>query len=231
MIRLVRLFGTSIGQKLVVALTGALMLGFLIGHMLGNMAVFQGPDALNSYAAWLKGHPFVWVVRSGLLTIFLVHVVMTLRLALENRHARSTKYQRTPTRSAGFTSRYMVLTGLLVIAFVVYHLLHFTLGTIQPENAALMDAQQRHDVYSMVVLGFQNPLVAASYVVAMLLLGVHLMHGAASVFQTFGINHDSYDVVIRYGTFGLVTLIVVGNCSIPLLILAGAVPLVGGAVR
>jgi succinate dehydrogenase / fumarate reductase cytochrome b subunit len=228
MIRLVRLFGTSIGQKMVVAVTGALLLGFLIGHMLGNMAVFQGQDSMNGYAAWLQGHPLLWFMRLGLLAIFVLHIFTTLRIALQNRGARGTNYKAGGARNAGFASRYMVLTGLLVLSFVVYHLLHFTFGAVQPDSYGMLDPLQRHDVYSMVVRGFQNPLVAGSYVVSMLLLGIHLMHGAASIFQTFGINHESYDVMIRYGTFGLVALIVVGNCSIPILILAGAVPLAGG---
>ena len=228
MIRLVRLFSTSIGQKLVVALTGVMLLGFLFVHMLGNMAVFQGPDALNAYAAWLQGHPALWTMRLGLIAIFVTHIVLTLRLAVENRRARRVRYRRAPVRRVSFSSRYMVLTGLMLVAFVVYHLLHFTFGVVQPENAHLVDAAERHDVYSMVVLGFQNPLVTASYVVAMLLLGLHLTHGAASIFQTFGLNHESYDVVIRYGTWGLIGLLVAGNCSIPLFILGGAVTPAGG---
>lgn len=228
MIRLVRLFSTSIGQKLVVALSGVMLLGFLFGHMLGNMTVFQGPDALNSYAAWLQGHPALWIMRFGLIATFLTHMILTLRLAVENRGARGVTYRRAPVRRVSFSSRYMVLTGLLVVAFVVYHLLHFTFGVVQPENANLVDAAERHDVYSMVVHGFQNPFVTASYVVAMLLLGLHLTHGAASVFQTVGLNHESYDLLIRYGTLGLIGLLVAGNCSIPLFILGGAVTLAGG---
>jgi len=228
MIRLVRLFSTSVGQKLVVGLTGTFLLVFLIGHMLGNMAVFQGPEALNSYAAWLSGHPLVWLARAGLLIVFLMHVVIALRLARENYGARSTTYQGRPARNAGFTSRYMVLTGLLVMAFLVYHLLHFTFGAVHPESYDLVDSANRHDVYAMVVGGFQSPLVAISYTVAMILLGIHLIHGAQSVFQTFGINHESYDVMIRHGSYAVVTIIVLGNCSIPLLILAGAVPLAEG---
>ena len=228
MIRLVRLFGTSIGQKMVVAVTGALLLGFLVGHMLGNMAVFQGQEAMNSYAAWLQGHPFLWFMRAGLIVVFVLHVLTTLRIALQNRVAREGRYQKRLVRHTSVASRYMVLTGLLVLSFLVYHLLHFTFGVVQPTDYGLVDARERHDVYSMVVRGFQNPLVAGSYVVSMLLLGVHLAHGAASIFQTIGINHESYDVLIRYGTLGLVAIIVLGNCSIPILIFTGAVPLAVG---
>ena len=228
MIRLVRLFGTSIGQKLVVAVTGAALLGFLVAHMLGNMTVFQGQNAMNSYAAWLQGHPALWVMRLGLLAVFVLHIVTTLRITLANRDARDTRYQQRAVRNARFASRYMVLTGLLVGAFVGYHLLHLTFGVDQPADYGLVDSLQRHDVHTMVVRGFENPLFARSYVVAMPLLAVNLAHGAASIFQTFRLNHESYEVVIRYGTLGLDALVVAGNCSIPILILAGLVPLAGG---
>jgi succinate dehydrogenase / fumarate reductase cytochrome b subunit len=224
MIRLVRLFSTSIGQKLLVALSGAALLGFLLGHMLGNLAVFQGPDALNGYAAWLQGHPLVWFIRVGLLGVFGFHVLVTIRLARANRRAGSTASRRAVAHHVGLTSRFMALTGMLVIAFVVFHLLHFTFGAVQPENFQLGDSLGRHDVYSMVVGGFQNPFVAGTYVLAILLVGVHLLHGVASLFQTLGINHESYNVLIRYGSQFLVAVVVIGFCSIPILIFTGLYP-------
>jgi len=228
MIRLVRLFGTSVGQKLVVAGTGSILLLFVLAHMLGNMAVFQGLDSINAYAAWLQGHPLVWFMRFGLLAVFVIHVGTTIRLAIANNGARETAYQRRTERNGNFTSRYMVLTGLLLFSFVIYHLAHFTFGFIQPENYGLLDVDGRRDVYTMVVRDFQNPLIAGSYVLSMFLLGVHLMHGAASIFQTFGLNHESYDVMVRYGSFLLVVLIVIGTCSVPILIATGFVALPGG---
>jgi succinate dehydrogenase / fumarate reductase, cytochrome b subunit len=228
MIRLVRLFSTSIGDKIVVALSGAALLGFLLGHMLGNMTVFQGPDMLNAYAAWLQGHPLVWLFRVGLITVFALHVLITIRLTRANRRARPVRYARGVVRNMSRTSRYMVLTGLMVLAFVLYHLLHLTFGVVDPEHYQLFDAQQRHDVYAMVVLGFQSPWIAASYILAILLLGLHLAHGAASLFQTLGINHESYTTLIRYGIHLLITTIVIGYCSIPILIFTGYVTLDGG---
>ena len=221
--RLLRLFSTSIGRKLVVAASGIALIGFVVVHMLGNLAIFQGPDALNSYSAWLQGHPFLWVARAGLAGVFGVHIYLALKLALANRAARPVGYQRSQSVAARASSRRIVMTGLLVLAFLVYHLLHFTLGAVQPEHAHLIDAQQRHDVYSMVVYGFQSRAVAASYIVAMLVLGFHLHHGAASLVQSLGINHDSYDGLIRWASFALVALIVIGNCSIPILVLAGVI--------
>jgi len=225
MIRLVRLFSTSIGDKLIVALTGGALLVFLLGHMLGNMTVFQGQESLNSYAAWLQGHPLVWIFRFGLLAVFVAHVLVTVRVTKANRRARPVRYAHRIVRQMNFTSRYMVLSGLVVMSFLGFHLLHLTFGAIQPEIYQLTDSQQRHDVYTMVVLGFRNPWIAGSYVLSILLLGLHLIHGAASLFQTLGINHESYTVVIRYGVYLLVTGIVLGYCSIPLLIFSGFISL------
>lgn len=219
--RLLRLFGTSIGRKLVMAITGLLLIGFLISHMLGNMTVFQGAEAMNYYAAWLQGHPFLWVARIGLLTIFGIHVVTAISLALENNAARPVGYRKKNAIAATLSSRYILVSGLLVLSFVVYHLAHFTFGVVQPDLYHFVDDESRHDVYRMVVLGFQNPWITGSYVVAMLLLGFHLHHGAKSLVQTIGINHESYNTLVKIGSSTLVVLLVLGNCSIPLMILAG----------
>lgn len=228
MIRLVRLFSTSIGDKFVAAVSGAALLTFLLGHMLGNMTVFQGPDVLNAYAAWLQGHPLLWVIRFGLISIFFVHVAVTVRLTTANRRARPIRYRQAAVRNTSTTSRYMALTGSLVIAFVAFHLAHLTFGTVLPENHALADASQRPDVYTAVIRGFQNPWIAATYVLAIVLLGLHLLHGAASLFQTFGVNHESYTGLLRYGSYLLVAIIVTGYCSIPTLIYLGFLPAAGG---
>jgi succinate dehydrogenase / fumarate reductase cytochrome b subunit len=221
--RLVRLLGSSIGRKLVTAATGVLLIAFLLGHMYGNMKVFQGPEALNAYAAWLQGHPLLWGFRAGLLTLFVVHIYVTLTLARDNRAARPARYERYRPHASSFASRYMALSGLVVLSFLIYHLLHFTFGVVDFEHTRLLDAQQRLDVYSSVVRTFQNPWIAGSYVVAMALLGFHLWHGTASAFQTFGARHESYETLIRIVTAVLVAALVVGNSSIPVLIYAGRV--------
>jgi succinate dehydrogenase / fumarate reductase cytochrome b subunit len=226
--RLVRLFSTSVGRKLVTAATGLLLLAFLFGHLFGNLKVFQGREAINSYADWLQGHPLLWVFRIGLLTVFVLHAYGTLSLARENRAARPRAYRRYQPLSATIASRSMVISGLAVLAFILYHLLHFTFGVVDAENTRLLDAQQRLDVYTSLVSSFQNPWISGTYIVAMVLIGLHLWHGIASTFQTFGLRHESYQTLIRIGSIVLVTLLVVGNCSIPIMILAGRVTL-GGA--
>ena len=121
----------------------------------------------------------------------------------------------------------MLLTGILVVLFVTYHILHFTFGTIDPAAYAAVDAEGRHDVYSMVVRSFQNPWLSGSYILAMMLIGLHLVHASRSLFQTVGINHDSYNGAIRFISHAMVALFVVGNCSFPILILTGVIGLPG----
>jgi succinate dehydrogenase / fumarate reductase cytochrome b subunit len=227
--RLVRLFGASIGRKLIAATTGALLLVFLFGHMLGNMKVFQGPESLNSYAAWLQGHPLLWFIRIGLLAIFVIHVYLTVTLAWENTRARPVGYRRYRPGTSSFASRYMFWSGLTIFAFVVYHLLHFTLGVVDPANTRLLDAQGGLDVYARMVRSFGNPVIAGSYIAAMALLGFHLWHAITSAFQTFGVHHESYQTLIKVGSIILIAALVIGNCSIPIMILAGKVTLAGGA--
>ncbi len=222
--RLIRMFSTSIGRKLVMAVTGLILFVWLLGHMLGNMALFQGADSLNSYAAWLQGHPSLWVMRTSMLLVLAVHIYVALTLAMENRIARSSGYAVRTFQTSG-SSRYMVITGGIVVFFLIYHILHFTLGVVTPEFHDGVDAAGNHDVYSMVVRSFQNPVLAGSYIVAMLLIGTHLLHATRSMFQTVGVNHESYNGTIRIFSQIAVALFVIGNCSMPILVLAGVIGL------
>lgn len=226
MTRLARTLLSSIGSKMVMAVTGLLLLLFVIGHMLGNLQVFAGPEQLNAYAAKLQSMgPLLWLVRFGLLAIFLLHVAAALKVNAANRAARPETYHYRATLQTGIAARTMLLGGLLILAFLVYHILHFTLGVTDPENFHLTDAQGHHDVYSMVVLGFRQWPVAVSYIVAQVLLGMHISHGASSAFQTLGVTHPRLIwLKTGLGPF-LGTIIVIGNVSIPLACLLGLVPL------
>jgi succinate dehydrogenase / fumarate reductase cytochrome b subunit len=227
--RLVRLFGASVGRKLVAATTGVFLIVFLFGHLFGNLKVFQGAESLNNYAAFLQGHPLVWVFRFVLLGVFVTHIWATLSLARENRAARPVRYRKFRPQAATIASRYMALSGVLLLVFVVYHLLHFTFGVIGPPGAAFAEAHDRLDVYSMVVHSFRNPWIAGSYVASMLFLGLHLLHGAASAFQTFGVRHESYDALVKGIALAIVAVLVLGNVAIATLIYVGRVTLPGGA--
>ncbi|MDZ7268659.1 MAG: succinate dehydrogenase cytochrome b subunit [candidate division KSB1 bacterium] len=222
---------SSIGSKIVVALTGIGLVLFVLVHMIGNLQMFIGREAMNNYAVTLRQFgPLLWVVRLGLLGIALVHVFMTLRLKLQNRAARPVRYHFNHTVQATLASRTMVISGLIILAFVVYHLLHFTLGVTHPEHFALHDDQGRHDVYNMVVYGFQNVLISGFYVVAMVLLFSHLSHGTASFLQSLGWNPPRYRA--RIARLGAVVawLVCLGFISVPLGVLTGLIKPVGGGM-
>ena len=222
--RLARLSRTSLGKKLWMSLSGLLLVGFLLGHLLGNLKILQGPDALNEYAAWLQGHPLLWVFRAGLVCAFALHVGLGIALARENRAARPVAYARVERQSAGVVERHMVLSGVLVLSFVTYHLLHLTLGVVDPvQAAALVDGSGRPDVYARVVLGFSNPWVSASYLFGLAVLGVHLRHAIRSVFQTLGASHESYQGIIHVVAWVVPSLIFVGFAALPVLVLGGVV--------
>lgn len=226
---LVQFLRSSIGAKFVMAVTGVGLFGFVIGHMLGNLQMFLGQDALNNYAKSLKDlGPLLWVPRIGLLVCVTLHILTAVRLTRENRQARPMSYVSDGTVQATFASRTMFRTGVIILAFVVFHLLHLTFGAILPENYALEDGMQRHDVYSMTVLGFQNWLVTGSYIVAMVPLGFHLSHGVTSLFQSLGLHHPRYNPLIAKIGPVSAAIIVVGNVSMPLACLLGIVQLPGG---
>ncbi len=225
-----RLYRSSIGAKAVMALTGILLLLFLIAHLLGNLQVFAGADAVNSYAEKLQSlGPLLWVARIGLLVIVGVHVVTALRLAKANDAARPVAYAKKAHRQVKPQTRTMVMTGLVILAYVVYHLAHFTWGFVLHDYYGQTDALGRHDVYAMVVRSFQCWWVSASYLVAMVLLALHLCHGVTSAFQTFGLNHSKYASALKLAGPAIATLIFLGYASIPVACWLGIVHLAEGA--
>jgi succinate dehydrogenase / fumarate reductase cytochrome b subunit len=201
------------------AVTGILLSFFVIGHLMGNLLVYKGPKAMNDYAAFLQGlGAWLWVIRGGLLAIFVLHIVLALKLRSRNRTARPDRYVKETTIQATWASRYMVLTGLLVLAFVALHLAHFTLRWLG-EAPKLEDGHV--DVYAMVVAGFRNPAYAAIYVAAMGILGLHLFHGLQSVFQTLGFRHPGYTPTIVKVCSTVAIALALGYISIPVAILLG----------
>lgn len=221
-------FTSSIGSKVIMALTGVGLVLFVIAHMAGNLQMFIGQDAINAYGVTLRKVPtLLWLVRSGLIAIAIVHVVMSIRLKLQNRGARPVAYAFKDTVKATLASRTMIMSGLIILAFVVFHLLHFTLGVTDPKNFHLADSQGRHDVYNMVVRGFQNAFVAGFYILAMVLLFSHLSHGASSFFQSLGWNHPRWNAFIkRFGPV-IAWLLCLGFVSVPLAVLLGLLKPVG----
>lgn len=218
----IRFLKSTVGAKTIVAITGLGLFGFVLQHMVANLAIFSGREAMNAYAYWIKHKPLIlWGGRSAILAAFVAHVYFTVRLTARNRAARKVGYQRYKSLAERLFSRWMVLSGLLVLAFITYHLLHFTLGVTNPDHFSLVDPQGRHDVYSMFILGFQQVPVAVSYMIAMLLLGVHLSHGVSSLFQTLGLNSPKWKPLIRWVGPLFAAVIVIGNLSMPLAVLLG----------
>ena len=225
---LLRGLRSSLGTKYLMALSGVALLLFVLAHMAGNLLVFAGQDALNSYAAGLQDlGPLLWVARIGLLGIFALHVSCAWRLTRQNQAARPVAYDVNEPLRSTYASRTMLMSGLIIMAFVVFHLLHLTLGVTHPEHHKLLDEVGRPDVYSMVVLGFREVPIAVAYLVAMALLGMHLSHGIASLFQSLGLNAPKYRPVVTCVGRGIAALIVLGNCSMPLAALLRLLPLSG----
>jgi succinate dehydrogenase / fumarate reductase cytochrome b subunit len=220
-------FKTSIGKKFVVAFTGALLLGFVIAHMAGNLQIFAGAEKINTYAKFLKDlGPLLWIARIGLLVAIFFHIYFTVQLNLANYAARPVKYAMMKTKQATSASLYMAISGMTIFAFIVYHLLHFTLGVTNPEFLNLeysLNGEKVHDVYAMIVMGFQVPIVSAAYIIAMGLLCWHLSHGVSSIFQTLGIDSPKMNPRLKILAYSVAAIIFVGNVSIPLTILLGLV--------
>jgi succinate dehydrogenase / fumarate reductase cytochrome b subunit len=223
--RLSAFYRSSVGKKFIVALTGIVLLGFIIGHLLGNLQIFLGPDWINSYAEHLRNlGPLLWLIRAFLLVNVLAHIYFTISLAIDNRRARPDRYAAKHYAKATFASRYMWLSGLVVLAFIVYHVAHFTLVIADPHLAALKpDALNRHDVFSMMVYGFRNPIVSGFYVLAMFLLMLHLTHGASSFFQSLGWNDKKLTPKLARAGRIFAWLIFLGYIAIPIAVLAGVV--------
>jgi succinate dehydrogenase / fumarate reductase cytochrome b subunit len=172
------------------AISGVFLFLFVIGHMLGNLQVFLGPESLNAYGAFLKSKPgLLWSVRFILLVIVVFHIVTGIQLALQNRRARPVRYANSKPPYANLASRTVLISGLVIFSFVAYHLMQFTLGVTNPEYLQLEDSKGRHDVYRMAVEGFSSPGVTFFYILAMGLLCLHLSHGVSSAFQSLGLKN------------------------------------------
>jgi succinate dehydrogenase / fumarate reductase cytochrome b subunit len=232
-------FTSSVGMKATTAVTGFLLTGFVIVHLIGNLKVFAGPDAINGYAQFLKDlGPWLWLARGGLLAVFVLHVVLAMKLAWRARAARPVRYQYPATIQATRASLTMPWTGQAIFVFALFHLAHFTFAWVETIPAKslitgkmkqsnyldLVDAQGRHDVYTMVVKGFENPYVSAIYVIAMAILFVHLKHGIGSMFQSLGLNTPRVQPFIRALALTVAGLITLGNVGIVAFVWAGQVP-------
>lgn len=221
-------WNSSIGKKFVVALTGLFLLLFLAGHLVGNLVVFMGPEPFNAYAHFLHhmGHGAgIWVFRIVMLVMLGAHIIATIQLTRANKAAR-TSYEYQSTIQASRSSRYMILTGLTILAFFVYHILHFTVRAGNEYNnpklySFLLDGKEVHNAWKMVIDGFSVWYVSLFYVVAMTLLASHLMHGFQSVFQTLGLRSKKSAATLNQLSIAYAGFIWLGFVSIPVAILLG----------
>lgn len=219
---------SSIGGKVTMAVTGLMLFGFVVSHLLGNLQLLQGPDKINGYAKWLHDlGPMLWVMRIGLLAIFVLHVLTALRLSRANKNARPVAYAKPSTVQATMASRSMLLSGLSLLVFIIYHLLHFTLGVVSAEHHDLkLAGAGGHDVYAMVTKAFSVPAIAIAYAAFQVVLFLHLSHGIQSMAQTIGLHHARYSPMIKTVSFLVALVIAGGNMLLALSVMLG---LVGGA--
>jgi succinate dehydrogenase / fumarate reductase, cytochrome b subunit len=217
MLALTRFYLTTVGKKFVMAVTGIVLLGFVLVHMIGNLQLFAGPDKLNAYGAFLHSLPkLLWTFRIVILVSVLWHVLIAIQLTLRNWANRPQKYKVVKYREADVSSRTMIYGGIFLVAFLLYHIAHLTLGSVGP----LFDAK---NVYGNVVAGFRVWWISAFYIVGMVALGLHLYHGAWSLFQTLGLNHPLYNPLRRWLATGFAVVVAGANILMPLAVLAGVV--------
>jgi succinate dehydrogenase / fumarate reductase cytochrome b subunit len=217
-------FQSSVGSKVVIALSGLGLVIYVIFHMLGNLQVFEGAHALNGYAAFLRDMPIVlWTARIGLLSLAALHIVLAIQLTLRNRHARPVAYAVREYRQASFASRTMAASGLVLLLFIIFHLLHLTAGVIDPSFAERLDAEGHRDVYGKIVHAFQNPFIVAFYLTGQLGLGLHLNHAVTSSLQTLGLERAAFNRLFKAAGPTVALLVVLGNVAIILAIFLGIV--------
>jgi len=213
---------SSIGKKWIVGISGGLLILFVLAHLAGNLTIYVGPfgEGINVYAQALHSSPLLlWSARGGLLIVFLVHIITTLSLVLENRRAKPKRYAVKARVQSTIYVRTMALSGLVVLSFLIFHVLQFAAG--MSPHSHLYDLEGRHDVAAMIILSFHNPLVSGFYLLSLVLLGMHLSHGISSVFQTFGLNGRKSAGLIRNGALVVAWTLMAGFASIPVASLTG----------
>ena len=209
------------------AVTGFVLFLFVIGHLAGNLQIFLGPEAINRYGHFLQSNPeLIWPARLILLLVVGLHLWSAVELSRENKAARPVDYAVYQPVGSSYASRTMLMSGLIILAFVVYHLLHFTvqvqyLNLTGQDFGSFVDAERRHDIFKMMVVGFSNAWVSAFYLLGMALLCLHLSHGASSMFQSVGWKNQAYGLFLDRLARAVAILIFLGYASIPIAILLG----------
>jgi succinate dehydrogenase / fumarate reductase cytochrome b subunit len=208
---------SSNGKKAVMGVTGAILFAFVIGHMIGNLQIFEGPEKINGYGRFLHGVPeILWAVRIVLLAAVCLHIWASIGLAARKLDSRPVGYYKKQSVASTYASRTMYWSGPILLAFIIFHLLQFTAGVVHPGADF-----QEGEVYHNMVAGFSVWYVSAWYIFSMLLLGLHIRHGAWSMFQSLGFNHPRHTPILKNGAAAFATVIVLGFISIPISVLLG----------
>ncbi len=201
---------STLGLKVLMAVTGAVLFGFLVGHVAGNLLVFRGAAKMNEYAKFLHDNPgLLWGARAVLLAAVGAHILTAIVLTRRKAEARPVPYKGKKAHGSSYASRTMMWSGPIIALFVIYHLLHFTTGHVHP-------AFDRDNVYGNVITAFQRPSVCLTYILAMLALGLHLSHGLWSVLQTLGINRPHLEPLFRRAAVAVAALLISGFIAVPL---------------
>ena len=220
--RAVRFYEAPIGKKAVMAVTGVILVGYVIGHLLGNLQIYSSdPQQINRYAAFLHNPAnavALWTVRTLLLAAVVLHIIAAIQLWLQNRAARPVGYYKKDDVPTSYAARTMKWSGFIVGAFVIFHVLHLSAGAVVPIKEI---GPNQPDVRANVISGFQNPAISGFYILAMILLCMHLYHGMWSMFQSVGLGEPRYSQAIKKGAAIVAILIAIGNCSIPIAVMTG----------
>jgi len=221
------IFRSSLGKKYIMAVSGLVMFLFVLGHLAGNLQFFLGAESINRYGHFLQSNPeLIWPARIFLLLMLTLHIWSAIKLSAENRAARPVPYANWNPTVASYASRTMLMSGLIVFAFIIYHLLHYTfvikgVNLTGNDFASFEDPEKRHDIFKMMIVGFKNPWVSIFYIIGIALLCLHLSHGVSAMFQSLGWKNKVYgpclDSLARY----LAVLIFIGYVSIPISVMAG----------
>ena len=223
--RAARFYEAPIGKKAVMAATGIILVGYVLAHMLGNLQIYSpNHQQINLYAGFLHNPSnllALWAARGVLLLAVILHVTASVQLWMQNRAARPVAYVKKDDVPASYAARTMIWSGPIVAAFVIFHVMHLTMGVVGPGNHDLGGNPTTPDVRYNVITGFQNYAVSGFYIFAMILLCMHLYHGMWSMFQSLGISHPRYTRKLKMGAAILAILIAIGNCSIPIAVMTG----------
>jgi succinate dehydrogenase / fumarate reductase, cytochrome b subunit len=222
--RSIGFYESTLGKKVVMAVTGVILFGYVLGHLIGNLQIYSpDPQQINHYAHFLHSHGLLlWIVRCGLLASVILHITASVQLWMLKRAARPEAYVKKEDVPASYAARTMIWSGPIIAAFVVFHVLHLTVGSVLPLHT-LPDGDM--DVRANVIAGFQNPAVAGFYILAMALLCMHLYHGLWSMFQSLGVSHPRYTPIVKKFAAAFAWFVAIGNISIPVAVLAGVLTL------